>query len=289
MARRNYERLAIEPFGRQLITSGDLDPVYIALQRLKLSWPREQIARWLIAYWCFYHCGLASHASEFQGTKFWELLHAAALNDTLAPPGGRWPRGHERRHARGVQGCGMIVDLETRYGEHPGAMVDYILGGTRISKWLQFQDVANRVKEHTLFGPWIAFKVCDMIDRVLGVPVSFEQAHIFMFKDPVRAAEMLYRERSGISREATIKIKTAAIIPGVVAYLEKEYSDLKAPPLWDRPIGLQEVETVLCKWKSHMNGHYPLNNDIDEIQDGLQGWGQAAEAFSAMMPERVDV
>ena len=30
---RNYPRLEIEPFGRHLIQSGDLDPIYIALAR----------------------------------------------------------------------------------------------------------------------------------------------------------------------------------------------------------------------------------------------------------------
>lgn len=96
---------------------------------------------------------------------------------------------------------------------------------------------------------------------------------------------MLFCQRAGLDYRRVTKVKFD--VGEVVAYLEETFSDLLAPPLFDRPIGLQEVETVLCCWKSHMNGHYPLNNDIDEIQEGLRGWGTAASAFSKMMPEPV--
>lgn len=286
MAVRNYERLPIEQFGRHLITSGDLDPVYIALH--KLDWEPAQVNRWLIAYWCFYHCGFASYASEYIGDEFWDTMQKAAINETEAPPGGRWPRGTERRHARGAQGVKMVHDLRARYGENTDGMVSYLcFPSTEIGVLnLPFQLVANRAKEHTLFGPWIAFKIADMLDRVLDVKVDFDQAHIFMFKDPVKAAEMLFRQKSGIDSKSA-KIHVDKIIPEIVSYLENEFSDLKAPPLGDRPIGLQEVETVLCKWKSHQNGHYPLNNDIDEINEGLEGWGGTADEFSVAMPVAV--
>lgn len=53
-------------------------------------------------------------------------------------------------------------------------------------------------------------------------------------------------------------------------------------------MNIQEVETVLCKWKSHMNGHYPLWNDIREINGGLEPWAgrcSAARAFLNHMPK----
>lgn len=291
MAGRDYERLAIEPFGRHLINSGDLDPVYIALR--DVDWAHSQRNRWLIAYWCFYHCGLASHASEHEGAKFWEILHAAAANENPAPAGGRWPRGHERRHARGKQGIGMVSDLARRYYDDPSQMINYITKRLTPDPAIPmaFALITDRVKEHTLFGPWIAFKVADMVERVLDIPVNFEQAHIFMFKDPVKAALMLWRQRMGLSPsyDGIIKPKDLnGVIAEVVNYLVNEFKDLKAPPEGDRPIQLQEVETVLCKWKSHQNGHYPLYNDIDEINAGLVDWGEAAEQFAVAMPERGD-
>lgn len=301
MAARDYERLAIEPFGRHLIQTGDLDPVYIALTRV--DWDQDQIARWLVAYWCLYHCGSACYLSEQTGKRFWQLLISAARNDcddssvnSRRPPvGERWPRGHERRHFRGVAGNNAACDLADRYGEHPEQMVrhmysDAVQGPDGARPIVPFHLVSARAQEHILFGPWIAFKIGDMLDRVLGIKVSFEEAHIFMFKDPVKAAIMLWREKHSLPEGARPKdaASQAIVIRQVVEYLEEEFYDLLAPPLDDRSIGLQEVETVLCKWKSHMNGHYPLYNDIDEIRSGLEGWGDAALEFEAVMPEGSD-
>ncbi len=288
MSSRDYERLSIEVFGRHLITSGDLDPVYIALH--KVIWGEEQVNRFLVTYWCFYHCGFASYASEID-KPFWAIMRDAAHNE-IPPPGAtgsRWPRGSERRHARGAQGIAMVEDLKARYS-HASEMVKFITTRSSpktvgLNEAEPFLDISDRVKTHTLFGPWMAFKVADMVERVLGVPVDFEKADVFMFKDPMKAAEMLFCQRAGLDYR---KVKSVRFDVGeVVSYLEETFSDLKAPPLMDRPIGLQEVETVLCKWKSHQNGHYPLNNDIDEINEGLKGWGKAAEEFAAAMPEAV--
>lgn len=287
--KRNYERLPIEEFGRHLITSGDLDPVYIALPKAVVE--TDQQSRWLIAYWCFYHCGVASWLSERRGVAFWEGMLEAAANASSAPTGGRWPRGSERRHFRGAAAIKAVLALEKRYGLHPEEMVKYISMDhvTRPIETIPYVKIAERTREHLLFGPWIAFKVADMLERINGVPINFDEAAVFMFKDPTRAAEMLYRKKAGLPD--TAKIKTAKIIPEVVDYLTKEFNDLSAPPLRDRPIGLQEVETVLCKWKSHMNGHYPLNNDIIEIREGVSEWAahsETAKAFLHFMPEEAD-
>ena len=285
MSSRDYERLSIEVFGRHLITSGDLDPVYIALHRLMKdgTWPIAQTHRWLVAYWCFYHCGFASYVSGSR-IPFWRTMREAAHNETLAPPSGRWPRGSERRHARGKQGIAMVDDLVAHY-INATQMVKFIATNPSSIDAHDFSTIADRVKTHTLFGPWISFKVADMVDRVLDIPVDFDQAAVFMFKDPMKAAEMLFCQRARLDYKLVKAVRFD--VGEVVSYLEKTFSDLKAPPFNDRPIGLQEVETVLCKWKSHMNGHYPLNNDIDEINEGLKGWGKAAEEFAAAMPEAV--
>lgn len=278
---RDYERLTIEDFGRQLITSGDLDPVYIALGGAIQG--EGKLHRWLVAYWCFYHCGVASWMSEWEGQEFWKGMLTAAHNELPSPAGGRWPRGKERRHARGAQGVNMVAHLRQRYGSRPEDMVadmaELAVGG------VMFAELATRIKSHVLFGPWIAFKVCDMLERVCGLPVNFEHADVFMFKDPVRAALMLWRQKLSLPKSSR-PIDEAHAIREVVSYLKGEFKDLAAPPLLDRAIDLQEVETVLCKWKSHMNGHYPLCNDIDEINEGLAGWGPTAQAFLCHMPRR---
>ena len=123
MAGQKYERLTIEKFGRELITSGDLDPVYIALTDMDLG--PEQKCRWLLAYWCWYHCGVASWLSEFEGPDFWVKMLQVAKNEKEHPmTGTRYQRGKERRHARGDAGINMVMELMGPYHRRPERFVE---------------------------------------------------------------------------------------------------------------------------------------------------------------------
>lgn len=284
---RNYPRLDIETFGRHLITTGDLDPIYIALVRAERAgaFSRPQTCRWLLAYWCYYHAGVASYMSELEGEAFWDAMLTAAKNEDETPVGGRWPRGHERRHFRAKIAISSVTSLQARYGEEPERMALYCAGD---GGPVPFQAVSKRAQEHDGFGPWIGFKIADMVDRVMGVRVDFDNAAVFMFKDPEKAAMMLWEQREAHKYPENVKPKREAILSGVTEYLIKQFADLAAPPLGDRPVNIQEVETILCKWKSHMNGHYPLWHDIREINGGLAPWAErseAARAFLAYMPK----
>lgn len=293
MAARNYPRLSVEDFGRQLVTSGDLDPIYIALTRAErlglLS--RPAVLRWILAYTCFYHAGVASWMSEHEGAAFWTQMWEAAENEREAPTGGRWPRGHERRHFRAKIATDSVDFLSRLYADRPEGFMERIScqHGLAAGEVLPFARVSARAQEHRGFGPWIGFKIADMVDRVLGVPVAFDNAAVFMFKDPEKAAMMLWEQREGHKYPAGARPKREAILTRVTGYLGACFGDLSAPPLGDRPINIQEIETILCKWKSHVNGHYPLYNDIDEINEGLVPWtkvSSAARAFASVMPQR---
>ena len=131
MAPRSYPRLSIEDFGAQLLKSGDIDPVYIALNAME--WSEAQRNRWLVAYWLCYHPGAASWLSE-QPDYWGALAHAAANSDRVPAPGniGRWPRAPERRHWRGVAAVKSVEDLRVRYRQDgPQAMVTWCGWGGR--------------------------------------------------------------------------------------------------------------------------------------------------------------
>lgn len=288
--KRNYLRLSIEDFGRELLRTNDLDPIYVALVEAFRAgdYSREQLHRWMVAYWCFYHAGVASFLSEKPGEEFWHWFEIAARNEQEAPTGRRWPRGHERRHFRAKVALDTLEALRTRYGPNPEDLVSYCAEQPQKVGHLPFKVVSKRAQEHRGFGPWIGFKVADMIDRVLGLPVDFDQAAVFMFKDPEKAAMMLWEERAAPKYPANYRPKRDAILGQVTDYLIKEFENHNAPPFRDRPVNIQEVETVLCKWKSHMNGHYPLMNDIRDINGGLALWEErcdAARAFLHHMPK----
>lgn len=282
---RSYPRLNIIEFGQHLLDTNDLDPIYVALT--EVGWPDDKIQRWLVAYWCYYNAGVASYMCSFKGEEFWHRMMVAAKNEQPTPLGTRWARGSERRHFRGQQATKAVTELIEKYQDAPEAMAAYCtFWGTKEN--VEFTDVTNRIQGHRGFGPWIGFKVADMADRVAGTPVNFSEAAVFMFKDPVQAALRLWREHTKVPESAKPKNKQQEqrIIHQVLEYLENNLGDRLAPPSYERKLNLQEYETILCKWKSHMNGHYPLNNDIVEIREGLEDWishsKEAAEFLSAM-------
>ena len=286
MVRGSYERISIEQFGRHLILTKDLDPVYCALTAKNSALKGANLKRWLIAYWCLYHCGFACFASEASGNDFWELLEVAARNEE--PPTSwhidleRWPRGHERRHWRGKQAIDCVAYLRKAYSDAPEDMVDYI-----VAQAPDYKNVTNAARAHYLFGPWISFKIADMVDRCLGVHVDFTSNAVFMFTDPLKAALMVWRDRLGVDTNVHPKSESE-VVSQVVSYLKEQFQDLKAPPFGDRPIDLQEIETCLCKWKSMQNGHYPPYNDILEINHGLVPWteqSKTAKKFLEVMPK----
>jgi hypothetical protein len=62
----------------------------------------------------------------------------------------------------------------------------------------------------------------------------------------------------------------------------------KAPPDFTRPVNVQEIETVFCKYKSPLKGHYPLGKDTLELHHSLAGWGDLAEQLRSQLPHAQD-
>jgi hypothetical protein len=305
MAGRNYDRLEIKPFGEQLLRSGDLDPIYIALTQLGLE--TYQTYRWLLAYWAFYSAGTACHLSEKRGDDFWAGMLTAAENKEPLPwvtprpwsdpkvtpyaASERWPRGHERRHFRGPR-CVDAVNKWRSTWETPENLVRMIAFGTGAlrSDTAHFVDLKRRAKLVPMFGDWIAFKIGDMLDRcgVVHVEFAFDEA----FYDSPRDAALLHhaREKERGDTEAFLCKDDKERIKWAVSDLSNHYArlGLKAPPFQDRDVDLQELETIFCKWKSHLNGHYPLWNDVREIREGVAPWvahNATARDFLRCMPD----
>jgi Alpha-glutamyl/putrescinyl thymine pyrophosphorylase clade 2 len=245
--------LTVYQFADQMMAAEDLDPVYIMLTRGKL--PPAQLDRWLMAYWCFYHVGAASWLSE-QGDDYWKWMYWAAENNVAvpAPGGGRWPRGTERRHFRGAKCVTAINHLKQSPPE------------VRISG-LEFQTtldgVLDIIRHWPMFGPWIGFKVADMLEVVKATPIRFTDDIALLYKEPRAGLDIIAAEAGQQPREALIRLK--------------EYMfNFVEPAAGRRRCNVQEAETVLCKFKSHLNGHYPVGKDTREIRHALVGWGETA-------------
>lgn len=273
--------ITIEAFGTRLLTSGDLDPLYIALYGAKLT--PNQIKRFLFAYWCCYHAGASCYLSEFTGAGYWTVLGSMAANVLAAPTGGRWPRGHERRHFRGDKAINAVDAYVARF-ETPEDLFDWIITPkyNTHSGRIHFFDLRKRIMELPQFGPWIAFKVGDMLERICGLPINFDDSDVFLFDSPREAAletAKLWSENlGGIEGKSELRL-----IKEVTDTLIASFKDHLAPPRFERVVNVQEVETILCKWKSHMSGFYPLGLDTREIREGLHLWAAHSTAAQALL------
>lgn len=278
----------IREFGDKLIWTGDLDPVYVAIYNAQL--PEPQLCRLLLAYWCFYHLGVAAWISEHEpsttlgSTGFWGRMTIAALNE-MGPrdhpdcpsDSNRWPRASERRHFRGTKCVRAVEQLTKRFTQPEDAVRTLAQRATEVA-------VMRQVETWPMFGPWIAFKAADMMERVYGAQVRFSRDTGLMYAEP-RAGLKLASEQ-GLDGQGGLArgLPEREIYDNLLTY----FSARKAPGGTPRQCGPQEVETVLCKWKSHMRGHYEVGKDIREVRHALGGWGQTAERLLAAAPEEIE-
>jgi hypothetical protein len=247
-------RLPAVAFGRALLDSLDLDPIYVMLARSGLD--RPALARWCLAYWCYYHAGVASRVAD--APDFWGAMARADRE--------KWPRGAERRHFRGAAAAAALDALARRF-PRPEAAVASLPAGPAPA-------VMAAVRGWRGFGPCSAIKVADMLDRVLGVPVDWWGTDLAFYAEPAAAA-LLVARLEGLPAD----------VPTVVNWLLDRLPGRLAPPTFDRRLGPAEVETILCKFKAHHAGRYPVGKDTREIRRGLAGWGPTAERLAPCLPD----
>lgn len=249
-------------FGRDLLETADLDPLYVMLAASDLD--RKVLGRFLLAYGMYYHAGVACHIATTR--DFWQTAwnHIAKA-----------PRGTERRHFRGKLAETSIKGMWAMGEPEVALEVIYpqMVGGSTFP--LPFGMVFNRTQTLPGFGPWIAFKMADIGDRSGYARVDFAACELAIYKDPVKGAALW---RYG-DQEATIQKHEVREVCEEIRLAVGETR--MAPPLYDRPINIQEVETILCKFKSHYNGHYPVGKDTREILHGLKGWGALADMLAS--------
>jgi hypothetical protein len=258
-SRRNPDPMKVLDFSSELISSQDLDPIYNMLYASGM--PMATKKRWVLAYSCYYHAGVASYCAEDR-SKFYKRLREG--HDK------KFPRGAERRHFRGGTSDYVTSWLKKTYPV-PEEAVNYLIGDEPDPT---FKSVTDRVKTWKYYGPWIAFKWADLLERVIQVPVDFSDCHLDIYEAPKQGAELV----------ALSLGKPDMSVKQVVRYLEKKLSGFNAPPDNVRAVNVQEIETCLCKWKSHCNGHYPIGKDTHEIGEGLEGWGDLASHLKAYLP-----
>lgn|SRR5574337_385383 len=255
--------LSIEEFGERLIETQDLDPLYTMLHAANLG--SQVLQRFVLGYSMFYHAGAVAKVAEQTRDGFWNAARQMITTGTS------W-RGSERRHFRGSKAMAAIDWMAERYP----------LPEDVISHWWMckptwpaqpFDLVTARVKAFPMYGPWISFKVADLLDRVLLLPVDWSTAHLNLYDAP--AAGLRMAAQGNETDQETLQ------------RLLEHFRQFQAPPSHDRQCGVAEVETVLCKWHSYKHGHYPLGKDTKEIAHHLHHGPEstlAGQLLAAIQP-----
>jgi hypothetical protein len=236
--------LSIYEFSRQLIETKDLDPVYVAVWETQLE--PELLKRWLLAYWCFYHVGTAAWIAE-ANVGYWRRMQEAAASK-------EYPRSSERRHFRGSAAIEAVLWLKRRGIQQ---LFEGLQGSLTINQVMEYVQTWNQ------FGPWIAFKVVDMIERLNLAQVTFDLGSMFLFDSPREGAILMW-DIEGVGQKAPHHVGNWA-----VESILSRLSGVLAPPRYEREVNVQEAETCLCKWYSYMRGGYYIGKDIEEIHSGL--------------------
>lgn len=281
-------QLSIIEFGDALIRTQDLDPVYVALTACNLD--ELTLSKLSLAYWCFYNLGTAAKLAELKGNKYWEYMIRAAVNAGQNSDGSKpWPRGAERRHFRGSQAERAMSELVSKYGGKDArhAVKQFIQPDAKTPP--TYKSVSKATRAHRGFGEWIAFKVADMSERVLGYSTDFSDCHLGIYKDPRQGAAVGYVQRHGFSPEGNpwdyviTDDELASTVDHYVGVWQKKKA--RAPGGTSRLINVQEVETIFCKYKSHLKGRYSVGKDTREILHGLTGWGDLAQQLQKGLPK----
>jgi len=254
-------------FGEKLIQTQDLDPVYVLVSSCPELKNKEKLRRWLLAYWSFYHMGTASWITDgfnqypnLTTEEYWIRFKQAASSKLHL-------RCPERRHYRGQNALKSVAYLHKRG-------IDSLFSDIEING--SCSDVMKQTKKWVGFGPWIGFKIADMLERLQLARIAFNVEDVYLFDSPLEGAKRL---RESVS--ATVN--DSEVGPWAVEYLINKLGHLKAPPLFERNVSVQEVETVLCKWKSYTNNKYHVGEDITSCQKCLNQYQLRSPIAKSLM------
>lgn len=131
------------------------------------------------------------------------------------------------------------------------------------------------------FGPWIAFKVADMLERLALSLVDFSDTGSWLYESPKQGAELVWERYGKGERPKDVGGWAIGHVSTHLGHTEKpdQAKDcVLAPPRYERPINGQEVETILCKWHSHCKGRYHVGEDVTAARKGLLRYAKTETA-----------
>jgi len=183
----------------------------------------------------------------------------------------KWPTGTERRANRGGKVIEHIQDYFLKIAGSKNQWSWYTEGLMPADKLGVYSEVLTELHDNwyvlndriqTLYmnGRWAGYKHCEVLQKVNGLPVTAPHMGHANSSGPREGLGMLY-DTGGLENNS----------PDVIAELDMMSLDLVARlnEATELDLEVEDVETILCNWKSMMKGKYYVGHDIDELQEQI--------------------
>ena len=243
----------VAKFGKHMLASKDLDPIYPVLKELHTAraMDQEQALWHSFLYVAWYHLPVSHAAFEWMPKR-------APVPRKLKRIGETWPTGIERRSNRGGKVFTHIDSFVAVTSHLPlrewfrNGFVEAQTQGKRHANWRTLNERLQAVWGN---GRWAAYKHCEVLRRVHGLPVEApDMGHRFS-SGPREGLATLYGHLEGQGEAA-------------IAVLDARDRDLQKRLLgFGLDVDVEELETILCNFKSLLAGRYYPGHDIDEMQE----------------------
>lgn len=239
--------MTLEEFSKYEIETGDLDPDYILMLRAQrlFGLSDEEMSKWVVVKSCVY-----DSESELQ-----HLLFNVPIKDLVR-------YGGERRKFKPI--ADQLFDrfdhfIKSSSNGYRSFFFEALPRNARLA-----MQVIQTVKG---FGPWAAWKMADLAERVLGVPIDFSEVQFNkIYEYPLKEIMMVASEDESRWKELLRNDDLFQTCMERAMPLFGEALKMKAPPQRDRLVNYQEIETLFCKYHSHAYGHYKPGHDIEKLR-----------------------
>lgn len=257
-------------YSKAFIDINDLDPVYVAVhgayENKELDF--DQACNFLTMMSTFYSIGESCTLVHLNipSNQVWDYM---LENYTTLK------RGTERRYFRGEQGLRCLNYLK----EHYKTPQEFVMDNYRPT----YVEVCEQFARIPAFGPYHIWKWLDFYDRILGLPVQVEFNHAMKVipAEPIKGAKKVSMEVWGEDR---------GLIP-TVEHMFKVMRDrgMTAPPMHDRLVDVQEIETCLCMINHMYAGQHIdyVGKDLLDKYESVKAVGVAGEFLLKYLPKPV--
>lgn len=240
-------------FHRIQIANRDVDPVYPVLRRVgdRLGWTQEMRVRSVFLHVAYYDLGSALAAVDRQ---------APFLRAFRDPVPGLKCGTERRRHRMGDNLRVHLRGLEIVAHEYDGLwkwVVSACPDDDRAGNW---RSVSERLTQVDGNGRWAAFKTCEMLAEVCGLPLEAPDMGHANSSGPRKGLELVCPGAAGLAGNR----------PEVLRRLDVESALLVTRMNAEgAEASLATAETTLCDFHSLVRGRYYAGLDIDVMLEQL--------------------